>query len=222
MKSKKNKNKVIGLYALHGVKNESAIKIKHLETGILSPDQKIQDTSIHKYEINSYIAAEILQCNITDTDLVASKKQPVLYTKIALIKPLKLAILCNIVLYFTIEDDIKSREQLLTNSLGGKFTLELGINGNYRKLDTEIKTFISNQDIIDMIVNLTKDDTMVAILEELAEIEEERIAQKYRGEIEYFSPPEVTISLRDYKVDNYEGIDNEINYSDNEDTIEEC
>jgi hypothetical protein len=215
VKNKDNK-KIIGLYALSGIKGKSAIKIKHLETGMLELDQKIKDTSIHKYEIDSYIAGEIFQCNITDSSLLTSKKQPMLYTTIVMNKPLKMAILCNIILFFTIEDEIKSREQFLTSSINGKFSLELFIQGKSRPLETEINVFSSNQKMVDMIVELSKNDDMIKILKELADIEEEKIARKYRTELEYFSIPKATISLRDYKVDKYDELseDND-NYSDN-------
>ncbi len=218
VKARNGKGKIIGLYALSGIKGRNAIKIKHLETGVLGLDQRIKDTRIHKYEITPHIFGEIFQCNITDSAIVSSKKQPMLLVTISMIKPLKMAVLCNIILYFTIEDEIKSKQQFLSNALNGKFSLELFIQGKSRPLDKEIDVFPGNQKMIDSIEELTKNDTMVEVLEELAQIEEEKIAEKYRSDLDYFTVPKTTISLRDYKLDDVEY--DEIDYDEiNEDNI---
>jgi hypothetical protein len=200
-KSRSNKKgqQILGIYTLNGVKDRSAIKIKHLETGTLDTGQQVRDTSVHKYEIAPHIFAEIFACNITDVSLMKSKKQPVLYVTIAMIKPLKQAILCNVLLMFTITQEISSKKQFLNSDLAGKFTLEVLMDGNSQVLDDSIEKFPGNQKIIEKLENLTKTDGMVQILTELANIEEEKIAQQYRKDFEYFSMPTATVSLKDYQ-----------------------
>ena len=214
-------DKIIGIYTISGINGKNAIKIKHLETGKLSPGDRIKDTSIHKYEINSYIVAEIFACNITDASLISSKKQPMLYVSIAMVKPLKMAILCNIILNFTIEEMVQTREQFLNKPLEGKFSLELYLQGETKQLDQEVGVFPGNTKIIEMLETLTKSESMVEVLKELAEIEETKIAKKYAGELEYFSMPTNTISLKNYKIDNpyYDENDELSDYSE-EDIME--
>ena len=222
-KGKKGKSKIdpnsriISIYTLNGIKDKSAVKIKHLETGRLEMGQRIKDTSIHKYDINSFIGGEIYACNITDASLISSKKQPMLYVTIAMVKPLKAAVLCNIILYFTIEDDVQTKEQFLTKTLNGKFTLEIFLQGESKQLDQEIDVFPGNNKIIEMMESLTKNDTMVEVLKELADIEEAKIAKKYAGELEYFSMPTKTISLKNYKTNNR--YDNLSDSSDDSDEV---
>ncbi len=197
-----NTNKIIGVYTLQGVKNQNAIKIRHLETGALGPDQRIKDTSIHKYKIANHIFGEIYACNITDTSLMMSKTQPLLYATLALVKPLRMAVLCNIVLKFTIEEEIKSKEQFLTQPLHGKFFLDVFKDGKTMPLDTEIDKFPGEEEMLKMIEEFTKTENMVNLLKEMAEIEEEKLTRKYREEFEYFSKiPKATVSLDDYLSD---------------------
>lgn len=200
MSRKKNlKQQTIGIYTLNGVNGESAIKIKLLETGTLDQNQRIKDTSIHKYKINDHIISEIFACNITDSSLMASKTQPMLYASIALIKPLKCAVLCNIMLKFEITDDINTRDQFFSEPLYGKYFFELFKDNTSKPLDFSIDKFPGEVNIIEMIENMTKSDESIKMLEELVCIEEDLIAKKYREDYNYFNKiPKATICLDDY------------------------
>ena len=218
MVNKGNVQRVIGIFSLKGVKGESAVKIKHLETGMINDGERVRDTKIHKYQITPHIVGEVYACNITDVSLMSSKKQPMLYTTIAMVKPFKMAVLCSIMLYFTIEDDVKSREQFLKSKLNGKFSLEIVMQGVSKPLDHEISTFPGNDKLIELLESLTKNETMVQILSEISNIEEEKISSRYVEDFEYYTLPENIISLRDYKIDDaeYESISDEESLSEPE------
>ncbi len=222
MGRKNKKERIIGVYTIHGVKNKSAVKIKHLETGKIGPDQRITDTMIHRYDIEQYISAEVYACNITDVSLMSSRRQPMLNIVIAMSKPLKTAILCSIFLFFNIEDDVKTKEHFLNGELDGKFSLEIYLEGEYRKLDHGIDVFPGNNKIIDMLETLTKSDAMIEVLKELADVEEAKIASKYVDDLKYFSVPTDVISLKDYKIDvEYDSIsdDDYDDYDDESDNV---
>jgi len=222
MANKGKSQRVIGVFSLKGMKGESAIKIKHLETGVLDEGQSIKDTKIHKYDIAEHIVAEIYACNITDFSLMSSRKQPMLYTTIAMVKPFKMAILCTITLYFTIEDEIKSREQFLKSKLYGKFSLEITMQGVSKPLDHEIPTFPGNDKLVELIEGLTKNESMVSILKEIANIEEAKISSKYVEDFDYFTLPKNIISLKDIKLDDddYDSISDDESNQDEMDSIE--
>lgn len=204
MKNKEKNQRVIGVFSLKGMKGESAIKIRHIESGVLEEGQRIKDTKIHKYEITPHILGEIYACNITDYNLMSSKKQPMLYATIALAKQFKVAVLCSIMLYFTIEDDVKSREQFLKSKLYGKFSLEIMMQGVSKPLDHQITVFPGNEKIVQLIENLTKNESMVSILQELADIEEVNISKKYVEDFDFLDIPKNIITLKDYNIDNNE------------------
>jgi hypothetical protein len=214
MANKGKSQRVIGIFSLKGIKGESAIKIKHLETGTLEDGQSIKDTKIHKYEIAPHIVAEIYACNITDYSLMSSRKQPMLYTTIAMVKPFKMAILCTITLYFTIEDEVKSREQFLKSKLYGKFSLEITMQGVSKPLDHEISTFPGNEKLVELLEGLTTNESMVTILQEIANVEEAKISSKYVEDFDYFTLPKNIISLRDVKLDDddYDSLSDDDSY----------
>lgn len=190
---------IISIYTLKGIKGKNAIKIKHLETGKINSNEKIKDTSIYKFEVAKNILCEVFACNITNASLISSKTQPMLYATVALAKPFKTAILCNIILKFTIKDEIKSREQLLKSELHGTFSLDLYKDAKSIPLDKTIDVFPGEDKMLDLLENFIKTESMTEILKEMADIEEEKIAQRYKDENNYFNKiPKATIKLSDY------------------------
>jgi hypothetical protein len=198
-KKEKNTN-VIGVYCLKGIKGKSAIRIKHIDTFNNDQSQQLKDTAISEYEINGKkgIYGKVFARNITNNILMSSKKHPVIYISLYLVKPLKTALLYDLVLYFTINDDIKSYSEFLSNDINGKFTLELIKDDESRELDKEIKVFPGREQILKMLMDFTLTDEMNDILVELANIEEKKIAASVVNDYNYCSPPKPTLSLEDY------------------------
>lgn len=191
---------VIGVYGLKGVTGKSAIKVKHLETFEYDQNQKIPDTCIHDYEIDTKngLYGKVFARNITNNVLMASKKHPVVYISIYLIKPFRTALLYDLVLYFTIDDKINSYKEFLTKEINGKFSLELIREGDSRELDKNIDTFPGKNQILKMLTDFTLTDEMKEVIRELAIIEENKASDKFNQEFDYSTAPKSTISLKDY------------------------
>ena len=151
----------------------------------------------------SFISGEVYACNITNNYLVMSKKQPMLYinvrwTKYKFAKP----ILYTLCLYFTIETEVKSSEELLKKPLCGKFSLEVHIGNQQKQLDKKIDKFPGNDEIVETLVDFTQTDEMKNLLKNLVEIEEEKRRDQYAKEFEqYKTMPKATVCLKDYLED---------------------
>jgi hypothetical protein len=197
--------RLAGIYNIKGVKNKNCINVKHLETQKMSAKDKIRDTSITTYPIDKQqgIFGEIFACNILDKNLMSSKKQPLIYVSTFLSKPLKTAMLYDIKLFFTIDDEIKSENEFLSRPLKGHFSLELLRDGQSVNLDMKITKFPGETKMLKQLMDFTKTDDMVEILSDMALDEEDKIADKYKSNFKYDKIPEPTIKLEDYDLDDY-------------------
>jgi hypothetical protein len=196
-------NRVIGIYTLLGVKGKSSVSVKHLETFKYSPDLKLKDTSIHRYDIDKHIYGEIFACNIPHTYLMKSKKQPLLYVNIYMAKPLiNPALLYRVYVYFNIEDNINSEKEFLSRPLNGYFSMEVEIDNKSRVLENKIEEYPGKEEIRDIMVNFTTTNEMKMLLNELKEEAERKISDKYKHMWDNNTIPKNIISLKNYKFDN--------------------
>lgn len=196
----------VGIYRLHGIKGESKVKVEHTENLDHEQCKNLRDTSIIKYDIDkkNFIFGEVFRCNITNYSLVKSDKQPIMYLSAYLEKPIKAASLYNLVVYFNIDtENIKSERDLMTKDLTGNFSIEVHRDGEISTLDKQIDTFPGDDEIQQMLIDFTKESSMKALLKELADIEEQKIANKYKSNFNIDEIPKATISLKDYEVEDY-------------------
>ena len=197
---------VVGVYSLKGLKKQNKVKIKHLDNLEVTKDLHIRDTSLTTFTIDqeSGILGEVFAANLTDKELMSSKKQPIIYISTFLNKPLKMATLYKIMLYFTITDEkIKSQKELLSKPLNGFFSLELIRGKESVTLDMKIDNYPGEEKMLKKLIEFTKTDDMKEIFEDLAYEEEEKIASKYKASFKYEKTPEATVNLDEYDLTDY-------------------
>lgn len=196
---------LVGVYKINGIKNKNAVKIQQTDTVDLTSGAKLTDDSLQKYLIDEHnsIYGEVFSCNITNKMLLASAKQPVLYIATYSLKPLKSMSLCNMILYFTIDDDIKSEKEFLSKPLNGTFTLELVRDGNSTILDNNIDIFPGQDEMVKTLVEYSKTKQLTEILCNLAIVEEDKIVSKYKTDFDYNEVPIPTVILEEINIEDY-------------------
>ncbi|CAH6421244.1 Hypothetical protein KVN_LOCUS197 [uncultured virus] len=194
-----NQEIVCGVYTLVAIENKSSVKIKHLETLKLNSTEKIKDTYLNNFEVEKYINGYMFKCNITNSYLMTTKRQPILYVSIFFEKSLRNFHLMDIFLFFTIEQEVHSQEEFLNKELKGKFSLECRIENKFVKLDEQINVYPGNEKILDQLTNFIKNSEMMEILNDLIKEGEEKISQKFINQYDYSIPKNI-ISLKNYKL----------------------
>lgn len=193
-----------GVYTLTGIKKKSAIKIKHIDTVRITKGENIRDTCIERFEISksNKIFGLINICNLTHNFIMSTKKLPMLYINVFCEKPLRSIHIMTLFLYFTIQTEVKTKEDLLENELNGIFTLEAEIFGENKILDSGIGKFPGNQRLLENLTNFTKNEDMINLFLELVNIEEEKIRKQFETDFGQYQIPKSIISLKNYKIDN--------------------
>jgi hypothetical protein len=196
--SKKNNNIVCGVYTLQGVEGKNAVKIKHIDTVYVNETERIQDTCIDGYEISKHIAGTVFACNITNTYLTQSRKQPMIYIDVWWTKYMRKVLLYRLFLYFNIEDDAKSYDEFLKKQLKGTFSIEVTIEDKSMPLEKTIEKFEGNKKMKDLLIKFTKNDKMNELHKDLIATEEHKLTEKFAKEFEgYKTIPKATILLTD-------------------------
>lgn len=187
-----------GIYCLKGIKYKDQVKIKHIDTIKTSIDNRITDTFIESYTINKNITGQIFACSLTNNFLSSTKKLPMIYIDVWWTRVIQRKLLYRLFLYFTIKEEVKSSKQLINCPLKGIFSIEVSIEDQLNSLD-EINIYPGNKEIKDILINFTKSKNMKLFHKQLSDLEEKKIADKYKNEFkDYEKIPKATIKLKDY------------------------
>lgn len=195
--------KLHAVFTLNGVNTSNSVRIIHADNITLTPEHKVEDIMVERYDIAPHVCGEMFQCNITDVFLTTSKKLPMLYINVIHDRPLKRFLLFRIYLCFTIEKDvkdIKNLNQLLDRPISGRFSIETSIDGQRREIDADIGMYTSHTGMRKKLVNFTLADDMKELIKVLIEDVNQKQKEIFEKEYGHFKPPEKYISLRDYKV----------------------
>lgn len=187
------------IFTINCIKNTDQFKIKHVDTVKISNNEYISDALIEKYDIIPHVFGEIFQCNITDVYLVSTKKLPVMYVSVIYEKSIRRVLLFRIFLYVTLQQEVKSSEELFNSLLKGKYILEIHIDNAKKDLDDFIVTFPGQEKMVKKLIDFTKADTMKELIISLVEEVKQKISLQYAEELEYFKPPKNVISLKNLK-----------------------
>jgi hypothetical protein len=196
-----SKENLCNIFELHGIKNESQVKIKHVNNVLLKENERINDTKIKKFEISPDIVGEISQCSITNTHLQMTKKLPILYMNVTYEQKFRVYLLFRIYLFFTVTSDIKSANQLLSENIDGSFSLEISLDGTQKTLDNLIPKYPGNEKIYAKLMDFALTTEMKDLAKSLVNDINEKLSEQYKKDFESFKPPTKIISLRNYKVD---------------------
>lgn len=189
----------IGIYNVYGLKGESKIFISHKETVYPKEGEQVTDMIIDDYKIGENIVGKICACNLTHHYLLSTKTLPLFYVSVMYEVPLKTVLLYRIYFVFTIDDDIKSSEQLIESPVGGKFFVEIFI-GDTKKVIDNIDIFTGNDEIYKKMIDFTKSDGMREMVDVMVGEIAEKLREQYQDTTSY-EIPENIISLKNYKFD---------------------
>lgn len=196
-----SKEVLCNIFTLQGIKNESQIKIKHVDNVTLKEHEFVPDTLVNKFNIDKDINGEIYVCNITNSFLMLSKKLPMTYISVIYEKPLKNILLFRVYLYFTVNEEIKSTKQLLENNINGTFHLEISIENSKKEIKDGITKYPGDEKMQKKLTDFALADEMKELSKNLVAEINEKIKQEYEKEFEYFKLPTKIISLKNYKID---------------------
>lgn len=200
--SKDSSNKqLFSVYTVEGIQHKNKAKINYIDNIELGIGEKLYDTEVDRYEIDQYVIGRMYACNLLHTYLTSTKKLPMLYSVIWWIDKMQQAPLYSITVYFNIESDIKSREDLLTKTISGRFSIEVNINGKSKEIDQCIEKFPGTEEIKNIVKRFTQKKAMKEFHDGLIEDQKKLIADKYGKEFEnYVELPKATISFKNNKL----------------------
>ncbi len=199
---KKAQTLVLSVYNVEGVRGTSGAKIVRVND-FHKEHEKVQDdiidTLIHRNDrISDKIIGEIRRCNITYSFVMQSKKLPVMYLDVFIEKPLRRIRLFRVYLYFTVQANVKSSDELFGEELEGQFSVELSMEGKSSVLE-----MVESFDHDDIILSLKNFVTFIdenEFLEEQVNNINEKLREEYSKEFEYFQVPQNRISLKNYRL----------------------
>jgi hypothetical protein len=193
--------KIHGVYNIEGIINKSQILIKQVGKETLKPTETIGDNIIEKFDIMNGIHGEIYICNILDSYLISSKVQPIFYINVIYSRPLRHVLLLKLMLNFTIESGIKSKEEFLESPLNGKYNLGIIVN-NKKSLLEHIITYPGKNEILQKMKNFILNNEIKTSIINLKEQTDTEWAKMYPEKYDdYDEIPKPSILLKDYESD---------------------
>lgn len=208
LKTKKTEKKLYNIYVLKGVENKNEMKITHVKTEYLNKNE-MDDTIIETYVLKKdvyegIITGDVYLCNMTNEDLMKTKKLPMLYIDVTWSRTLKKMKLYRIYLFFTITQEVRSKNELLKKSLKGKYSLEICYENKYEKIEREIKNYTNNKEMLNIMKEEAMKEKLMLYSDQEVEKENEKIKEQYGEEMaRYTNPPRTTIKLEDINIDDY-------------------
>ena len=194
----KQQSNLLGIFTLHGIKNQNQVKIEHIQNAELKNNEHIPDTLVKKINIFRGTDAEIYSCNITNSFLMSSKKLPMMYVNVIHEKPLRRILLFRVYLYFTITINVQSSTQLLNNNLDGTFSLEISLEGTKKQLDNQIDKYPGDDEMYKTLTTFVLAPEMQELCKGLIYEIDKKLVEEYEKEFEYYKPPTNVISLKNY------------------------
>lgn len=191
--------RAIGIYNIYGIHNTSQILIKHRENVYPKEGETINDMLVKKYAITDDVYGEIYACNLTDSFLLSTKTLPCLYVNIIYERPMRNCLLYRINLYFTIEDNITSSDQLINSPINGKFFTKIFLNNAEQTIEENISPYPGNEAIYNTFITFTTASEMKEITNSMIIEIQEKFKEMYKDEFSNLQVPENIISLKNYK-----------------------
>lgn len=192
--------RLCGIFTLHGVRNESQIKIKHIENVKLKGHEYVGDTLVKKFEIFKGVVGEIYTCNITDAFIMKTRKLPMMYISVIHDKPLRRILLFRVYLCFTILSEIKTSKELLHNKHNGKFSLEIEIDNTRKELNDQLDKYPGDEKLYNKLTDFTLAPEMKDLSKSLVADIDKKLQEEYEKEFAQYKPPTNVISLKNYKL----------------------
>lgn len=191
-------SRAVGVYNVYGIKDKNQIVIEQKEVVYPKDGEQINDIHISDYKIIDNVMGKIYACNLTDSFLLSTKKLPLFYINIIYEIPLKTVLLYKIYFCFTIEDDIKSSEQLIGSPINGKFYVEIFINNTKKIIDDKIEQYMGNDEAYSKLQNFTTADEMKQLTKIMLEEVIKQLEAEHGAKMEDFNIPKNIISLKNY------------------------
>jgi hypothetical protein len=191
-----------GIYNLFGINDEHKVVIKGSGMIDLGHEESVCDAMIERFTISPNVFGELYKCNIVDSFLMSSKKQPLMYIAVVYEKPLVRSVLFSLFLYFTITSEIKSQDQLVGTELEGSFTIELILDKETKVLDTTFseKGYPGKAKTIDNLKTMVMSSDLQPIIQNIIKKKNDERREHYLNMFpggNFSAPPKVTVKLDD-------------------------
>jgi len=196
-KEQKQVSHITGIFQISGVKGKNSIVINHVKNVNLTNSQYIEDKKEDTFPLLRNVTGELYRCNITHTYLQSTKKLPLYYVVVRYSSKMSITQLFKLVLYFRIDDDIESSNQLLGDELNGKYTLEMDIGENSQEIDSDFGEYQGNKKTKQKLLHITKQEQIIDIVKGMMIKADEEKVKEMGDPYSNLEPPKVTISLRD-------------------------
>lgn len=191
---------VHGVFTVQGFRESNQIKIKHLANVTLKPGQQIPDEKIDEYDIatssSGKITGTVYKPHISNTYLMSSKKLPVLSVSVICRRTLNSFLLYRVIVFFTINHNVKTVNQLLKEKLNGTYSLELDIKDSAKVLDDKL-VFEGRDELAAKLKAITLEEGMKAVAQDLTVECEKEFSKMYAAELDAYKVPENIVSLKD-------------------------
>lgn len=192
--------RVIGVFSVIPQKNDTQIKIDHIDNVTVEDDQqRINDEITKRFDIDieRHVFGEINKCHITDSFLSQNKKLPVYYINIIQERSIRKFLLYRINVIFEIMSDIKSQDDLFNSIHYGMYEISIDAYKENALLET---TENINTDFEDLITFIKSDD-MMSITNELIDQVSDDLKKEFEKMWGDNEIPTKVISLKNYKID---------------------
>ena len=188
---------ITGIYQISGIKDKNSIMISHIKNIKLTNSQFIEDKKEDSFILLRNVTGDLYRCHITNTYLQSNKKLPLYYIIARYSSKMSVTPLFKLVLYFKIEDDIKSSNDLLGTELNGKYVLEMEIGNESQEIDSDFGVYQGNKKTKQKLLHITKQEQIIDIVQGMMIDSDEKKVQEMGDTYSNLEPPKITISLRD-------------------------
>lgn len=181
-------NNSVLVYSLVGIEGRSRARLK--KHGFIDVNNVV-DTRIKTYKITDDIMGDVYACNFPLGFLVSTKKLPMLCVNVYHTTQILRTELISFFLNFVINDneDAKSLKELEKKKLRGKYEIEVKINDTYESLDKKIEKFTTPENIMDIMVCLTKTEEIISMLKDMVSETVNERKNKAKKEMRVFDKP---------------------------------
>jgi hypothetical protein len=193
--SAQGESKVTGIYAVEGVEGTNQAQIKFVENVVIGETNYYPDKLHRSFCVGQNVMADLYLNNTTHIMLMSSRKLPICSIALSVANMIQLF---SIGVWFVVESKIDELADLLERRIGGKFVVELVLNGKSTELDL-MEVYPGDEALWTKLTTFVRSERMGELIELTRREAIESVEQRF-GKFDMSEPPKNIISLRNYKV----------------------
>lgn len=167
------------IYGITGVDGKSQAHFYQLGVTKVDPEVPVEHNRLPPFPMFDEVFGDIYVCKFSHTTALKYRKRvPVLFINMWLFHDNTQYLLFQLFLYFNVEDQTLTNDEFLSNSLDGKFTIEVVIDDEVQQLDQKFDVFPGRREVLNKMVKLVKSEQMVNFIKEMADDQLKKVAKK--------------------------------------------